>query len=59
MSKEAQFQDTLSIMSNKQQRGKRRNEETSTDQQLDAYKVWLLKIKEEDPEIGTLIFCIT
>jgi hypothetical protein len=59
MSKEAQFQDTLSIMSNKQQRGKRRNEETSTNQQLDAYKVWLLKIKEEDPEIGTLIFCIT
>jgi hypothetical protein len=29
------------------------------DQQLDAYKVWLLKIKEEDPEIGTLIFCIS
>jgi hypothetical protein len=56
MSKEAQLQDTISIMPIKQQRGKRRNEETSTDQQLDAYKVWLYQIKEEDPKISTLIF---
>jgi hypothetical protein len=59
MSKEAQLQDTVSIIPIKQQRGKRRNDETSTDQQLDAYNVWLLKIKEEDLEIGTLIFCIS
>jgi hypothetical protein len=59
MSKEAQLQDTVSITPIKQRRGKQRNDETSTDQQLDAYKVWLLKIKEEDPEIGTLIFCIS
>jgi hypothetical protein len=43
MSKEPQVEGTVSIMPIKQQQGKQRHAETSTDKQLDAYKVWLKK----------------
>jgi hypothetical protein len=59
MSKEPEGQGNVIITPLKQPMGKRRHADTGTDEQLDAYKVWLLKLQEEDPEIGILILCIT
>jgi hypothetical protein len=54
MPKEPEVEGTVSIIPIKQQHGKRRHAETSTDKQLDAYKLWLRRMKEEDPKISIL-----
>jgi len=60
MSKEPEVQGDVSITPIKQHGGKRRHADTGTDrQQLDAYKVWLVEMQEEDSEIGILIISIT
>lgn len=59
MSKEPEVQGNLSITPIKQRGGKRRHADTGTDKQLDACKVWLVQMQEEDPEIGILIIFIT
>jgi hypothetical protein len=57
MSKEPEVQGNVSITPIKQHGGKRRHADTGTNK-LHAYKVWLVQMQEEDPEIGKLIFFI-
>jgi hypothetical protein len=58
MSKEPEVHGNVSITPIKQHGGKRGHAHAGTEKQLDAYKVWLVQMQEEDLEIGILIICI-
>lgn len=59
MSREPEPEVNVSITPIKQHGGKRKHDQSGTDEHLDAYKVWLAKLQAKEPDIGKIILCIT
>jgi len=59
LSREPELEENVSITPIKRHGGKRKHDQSGTDEHLDAYKVWLAKLRAKDPDIGKIILCIT
>lgn len=59
MSKEPETEVNVAITPIKRHRRKRKNHQSSTDQDVDVYKAWLQEQKEDNPDIGIINLCIT
>ena len=59
LSGEPEPEVNVSITPIKRHGGKRKHDQSGTDEHLDAYKVWLAKLQAKEPDIGKIVICIT
>jgi hypothetical protein len=55
LSREPELEENVSITPIKRHVGKRKHDQSGTDEQLDAYKVWLAKLRAKNKDIGKII----